>query len=220
SGRIVPLFDTMLVHQGDGSGTPTEPHHTSTPEADTSHPTTSSVPLPSLSTAPIPLVTQTNTTPIRQYSRRARIAQSSTLLTAQEEEILRLKERVQVLKDRDSVAAKHSGDDAPIKGRSVNEGEASAKRISNDSEEIARVLTSMDTATVLAGGIDRRPVTKKQKRKYYMAMIKNNLGWKVKDFKGLSFEKIKAKFAEVWKQVEDFIPTGSKEEAERLKRKG
>nr|GFD60721.1 hypothetical protein [Tanacetum cinerariifolium] len=29
-----------------------------------------------------------------------------------------------------------------------------AERISNDSEEIARVLTSMDAATVLAGGID------------------------------------------------------------------
>nr|GEV16381.1 hypothetical protein [Tanacetum cinerariifolium] len=34
------------------------------------------------------------------------------------------------------------------------------------------------------------------------------------------FEEIEAKFAEVWKQVEDFIPIGSKEENERLKRKG
>nr|GFC33529.1 hypothetical protein [Tanacetum cinerariifolium] len=44
----------------------------------------------------------------------------------------------------------------------------------------------------------RRPMTKKQKREYYMAMIIKNLGWK----------------------VEDFIPMGSKEEAKRLKRKG
>nr|GFB65487.1 ribonuclease H-like domain, reverse transcriptase, RNA-dependent DNA polymerase [Tanacetum cinerariifolium] len=82
--RIVPLFDTMLVHQGEGSGTPSEPHHTPFPE------------------------------------------------------------------DREGVAAKQSGDDTPIKGRSINEGEVAAKRISNDSEEIARVLTSMDAATVLA----------------------------------------------------------------------
>nr|GFB07926.1 synaptobrevin, longin-like domain protein [Tanacetum cinerariifolium] len=211
SGKIVPLFDTMLVHQGEGSSIPTEPYHTPSLEADKSHPTTSSIPLPSLSTAPIPLVTQTDTTPIRQYSRRARIAQSFTLPTvadeaaspvrdvskgeasprvtspaadegsmqqtiskltalctslqrqhsellakfqAQEVAILRLKERVQVLEDRGSVTAKQSGDDAPIKGRSINEGEAAAKRISNDSEEIARVLTSMDAATFLAGGID------------------------------------------------------------------
>nr|GEY67610.1 hypothetical protein [Tanacetum cinerariifolium] len=66
----------------------------------------------------------------------------------------------------------------------------------------------------------RRPWTKKQKKDYYMNVIKNNLRWKVKDFKGMTFEEIEAKFAAVWKLVEDFIPMGSKEEAERLKRKG
>nr|GFD44303.1 hypothetical protein [Tanacetum cinerariifolium] len=35
----------------------------------------------------------------------------------------------------------------------------------------------------------------------------------------MSFEEIEAKFAEVWKQVKDFIPMGSNEEAKRLKRK-
>nr|GFD01339.1 hypothetical protein [Tanacetum cinerariifolium]GFD02872.1 hypothetical protein [Tanacetum cinerariifolium] len=53
-----------------------------------------------------------------------------------------------------------------------------------------------------------------------MAVIKSNLGWRFKDFKGMTFEEIEAKFTEVWKQVEDFIPMGSKEEAERLNRKG
>nr|GFC18029.1 hypothetical protein [Tanacetum cinerariifolium] len=70
---------------------------------------------------------------------------------AQEEEIGILKERVQVLEDREAVATKQSREDAPIKGRSNNEWEAAAERISNDSEEIARVLTSMDAATILAG---------------------------------------------------------------------
>nr|GEZ16909.1 hypothetical protein [Tanacetum cinerariifolium]GEZ16911.1 hypothetical protein [Tanacetum cinerariifolium]GEZ19327.1 hypothetical protein [Tanacetum cinerariifolium] len=133
---------------GEGSGTPTEPHHTPFLEADTSsHPTTSSIPLPSIPTTPIPPVTQPDTTSIRQYSRRAMIAQSSVLPTiadepaspvrddsqgeacptdsgfiadqdratiaksstlphnsaprAQEEEISRLKEKVQVLEDRE-----------------------------------------------------------------------------------------------------------------------
>nr|GFB16379.1 hypothetical protein [Tanacetum cinerariifolium] len=194
----------MLVHQGEGSGTPTEPYHTPFPEDDTSHPTTLSILLPSIPIAPIPLVTQPDPTPIRQYSRRARIAQSSALLTiadeptspvrdvsegeacptesgfiadqdratiaksstlphdsaprAQEEEIVKLKEKVKVLEDKEDVAATQSGDDAPIKGRSINKGEVAAERIT--------------------------------------------------------------KFAEVWKQVENFIPMGSKEETERLKRKG
>nr|GFC96901.1 hypothetical protein [Tanacetum cinerariifolium] len=66
----------------------------------------------------------------------------------------------------------------------------------------------------------RKPMTKKQKREYYMTVIKSNLGWRFKDFKGMTFEEIEVKFAEVWKQVEDFIHMGSKEETERLKRKG
>nr|GFA31994.1 hypothetical protein [Tanacetum cinerariifolium] len=36
----------------------------------------------------------------------------------------------------------------------------------------------------------------------------------------MTFEEIQVKFAEVWKQVKDFIPMGSKEESERLRRKG
>nr|GEZ46424.1 synaptobrevin, longin-like domain protein [Tanacetum cinerariifolium] len=398
------IFDGM-VKNGEGSGTPTEPHHTPSPEADTSHPTTSSIPLPSLPTAPIPPVTQTDTTHIRKYSRRARIAQSFALLTvadepaslvrdvnkgeacptesgfiadqdratiaksstlphdstprvtspaadegsmqqtiseltalctslqrqhsellaqfqAREMEILRLKERVQVLEDRESVAAKQSGDDDPIKERSINEGEEAAERISNDSEEIARVLTSMDAATVLAGGIDvptgsgsiptvgppatvistgskvgptASPiVTSFLRRKGKEVMVESDTSKKQilqehinaqvtreleeqqekedmrineqisrdekvarihakEELQGMidsldrsnetiakylqeyqefaselplekridmTFEEIEAKFAEVWKKVEDFIPMGSKEEAKRLKRKG
>nr|GEY62179.1 hypothetical protein [Tanacetum cinerariifolium] len=37
---------------------------------------------------------------------------------------------------------------------------------------------------------------------------------------GMAFEEVEAKFNSVWKQMEDFIPIGSKEEAERIKRKG
>nr|GFA36391.1 hypothetical protein [Tanacetum cinerariifolium] len=276
----------------------------------------------------------------RQYS------ELQAKFQAQEEEIVKLKEMVKVLEDKEDVAVTQSRDDAPIKGRSINEGEAAAERISNDSEEIARVLTSMDAATVLSGGIDvptgsgfiptagplatvistgsefgptaspivtRRkgkevmvesdtPKKKKLqeqidaqvareleeqqekenirmneqiardaevarihveeelqgmidsldksnetiakylqeyqdfalelplekrielisdlKREYYMAVIKSNLGWRVKDFKGMTFEEIEAKFAEVLKHVENFIPMGSKEETKRLKRKG
>nr|GEX03232.1 hypothetical protein [Tanacetum cinerariifolium] len=56
-------------------------HHTPSPEATSSHHTTSLIPLPSIPTALIPTITQTDTTPIIQYSRRARIAQSSAIPT-------------------------------------------------------------------------------------------------------------------------------------------
>nr|GEV76789.1 hypothetical protein [Tanacetum cinerariifolium] len=53
-----------------------------------------------------------------------------------------------------------------------------------------------------------------------MAVIKNNLGWKVKDVKGMTFKEVEAKFNSVCKQMKDFIPMGSKEEAEKITRKG
>nr|GEY18247.1 putative ribonuclease H-like domain-containing protein [Tanacetum cinerariifolium] len=72
---------------------------------------------------------------------------------AHEVEINRLKARVKLLKDREGVAAERSKDDAPIKGRNLDEGEAAAERVSDDTEEMATVLTSMDAATVLAARV-------------------------------------------------------------------
>nr|GEY73222.1 putative ribonuclease H-like domain-containing protein [Tanacetum cinerariifolium] len=46
-----------------------------------------------------------------------------------------------------------SEDDAPIKGRSMDEGKAATERVSDDTKEMATVLTSMDAATVLASGV-------------------------------------------------------------------
>nr|GEY10160.1 hypothetical protein [Tanacetum cinerariifolium] len=210
-------------------------------------------------------------------------------------------EIVKLLEDRDGVAAVRSGDDALIKGRILDEREAAVERVSNDSEEMKTVLTSIDAATVLAGGIADVPTGKSdtlkkqkvqeqidaqvareleeqleredQKRSEQIArdaeiarihveeelqimidgldrnnetiakylqeyhqfalklpierrielisdLVKSNLGWKVKDFRGTTFEEVEAKFNSVWKQIKDFIPMGSKEEAKRIKRKG
>nr|GEU83776.1 hypothetical protein [Tanacetum cinerariifolium] len=378
----------MLVHQGEGSDTPSEPHHIPFPKSSTlstiadepaspvrdvskgeACPTESGfiadqdrATIVKSSTLPHDSATRVTSPAADEGSMQHNISELTALCTslqrqyfemqakfqAQEEEIVKLKDRVKVLEDREGVAAKQSRDDAPIKGRSINEGEAAAERISNDSEEIARVLTSMDAATVLAGGINvptgsgfiptaglpatvistgsevgptaspivtrrkgkevmvesdtpkkkklqeqidaqvsreleeqqvkesirmnehiardaevarihaeeelqgmidsldksnetttkylqeyqefaselplekrielisdlvkyqkhytkvhkfqsqqRRPMTKKQKREYYMVVIKSNLGWRFKDFKGMTFEEIEAKFAKV-----------------------
>nr|GEV82931.1 putative ribonuclease H-like domain-containing protein [Tanacetum cinerariifolium] len=84
--QTVPLFDSMLVHQGEGSGTPTEPHHTPSPKAQQSSPTApSSPPLPPITTATIPTVIPNDIPILRQYSRRARIAQSLAIPTTADE---------------------------------------------------------------------------------------------------------------------------------------
>nr|GEV26352.1 hypothetical protein [Tanacetum cinerariifolium] len=71
---------------GESSGTLTEPHHTPSPEAPQSpqHDLSSST-HPHVTTATIPTVIPTETSPLRQYTRRARIAQSSTLPTVPDE---------------------------------------------------------------------------------------------------------------------------------------
>nr|GEX22795.1 hypothetical protein [Tanacetum cinerariifolium] len=53
-----------------------------------------------------------------------------------------------------------------------------------------------------------------------MLVLKSHAGWKARHFKGMTLEEIKEKFDPVWKQFQDFIPIGSKEEVERFKRKG
>nr|GEV47972.1 hypothetical protein [Tanacetum cinerariifolium] len=88
SGRSVPLFPTMLVTMGEGSGTLTKPHHTPSPKAQQSSliaplsPTLLPVTTESITTV---IPTETHPPPLRQYTRRARIAQSSALLTAADE---------------------------------------------------------------------------------------------------------------------------------------
>nr|GEV75759.1 putative ribonuclease H-like domain-containing protein [Tanacetum cinerariifolium] len=221
---------------GEGSGTPTKPQHTPSLKAQQTSPTTHSSPLlPPVTTAtippvipsePLPTVVPPDTPHLRQYTRRARIAQSLALLPvadelasplrdvsqgeacptvssleakqdraniaktstlphdlqmqqtklvskfeAQEVEITRLKARIKLLEDREGGVAEQFGDDAPIKGRRLDEGEEAAKK-------------------------------------------------EAKDFKGMALEEIKEIFDPVWKQIHDFILIGSKEEAERFKRKG
>nr|GEW51678.1 hypothetical protein [Tanacetum cinerariifolium] len=177
---------------------------------------------------PIPTVTQSEPTPLRQYTRRARIAQSSALppvadelaspvrddtprvtslaaeegsmqqtinelmalctslqrqhsellvqFQAQEVEINRLKERVKTLEDNQGVIGAKFRDNAPIKGRRIDEEEVATERLSShteevrldewevvaertskDTEEMATVLTTMDAATVLASGATEVP---------------------------------------------------------------
>nr|GFB56198.1 hypothetical protein [Tanacetum cinerariifolium] len=205
-------------------------------------------------------------------------------------EINQLKERVKQLEEREGVTTINSRDDAPIKGRSMDEGEAATERIDAQVtreleeqlekedqrraekiarySEIARIHAEKELQSMIDGldsnnetvakyleeyhqfsselslesrielisdlvkyqdnytmiykfqSQQRKSWTKKQKRDYYMAVIRNNLGWKVKDSRGMTFEEVEAKFNSVCKQMEDFIPIEEIiEEAKSLKEK-
>nr|GEV46709.1 hypothetical protein [Tanacetum cinerariifolium] len=275
------IFDGM----GEGSGTPTESHHTPTSKA--SHSSHLELPSPSLLLVPtesLPTVIPSDNPPLRQYTRRARIAQSLALPPVADEpaspiandkmvskfeaqeleidpyicnisEINSLKARIKLLEDKDRGVVDQSRDDAPIKGRRLDKGEEAAKRVSDDIEEMATVLTSMDAASIqTSGGVQVVPTaaevatatvsiptgsgvvytasptiptsspifttatdfTPYTRRKEKEKMVESDTPKKKK----LQEQIYVQKFDPVWKQFQDFIPLGSKEEAERFKRKG
>nr|GFC77761.1 hypothetical protein [Tanacetum cinerariifolium] len=63
----------------------------------------------------------------------------------------------------------------------------------------------------------RRPMSKKQNREYYMAMIENNLGWKAKDFKDLLKQLDRDDLNQLWALVKEYLrirPATSEKEME------
>nr|GEX20636.1 ribonuclease H-like domain-containing protein [Tanacetum cinerariifolium] len=183
--QTVPLIDSMLVHQGEGSGTPTEPHHTPSPEAQQSpHTAHSSPSLLPATTETIPTSTPIEIPTLRQYSKRARIAQSSALPTAADEPASLLRDdsqgeacrtvsglkagqdmaniikplpclmtqhqgllplllmkaaMIKMLEDKDADGAEPSGEDATIKGRSLETGEEAGVERSTERGKVATV---------------------------------------------------------------------------------
>nr|GEY83990.1 hypothetical protein [Tanacetum cinerariifolium] len=79
-------------------------------------------------------------------------------INAQDLEISSLKARIKLLEDKDKGSAKLSGDDALIKGRSIEIGEEarvekSTEQGSNDTEEIVNVLTFMNAVKNLTSEV-------------------------------------------------------------------
>nr|GEY81035.1 reverse transcriptase domain-containing protein [Tanacetum cinerariifolium] len=82
----------------------------------------------------------------------------ATKIEAQDLEISNLKARIKLFEDKDRGSAEPFGDDAPIKGRSIEIGEEvrverSTELGSNDTKEMVNVLSSMEAANILTSGV-------------------------------------------------------------------
>nr|GEW78596.1 hypothetical protein [Tanacetum cinerariifolium] len=113
-----------------------------------------------------------------------------------------------------------------IKEQMAREDQRS-EQITRDAE-IARIHAE-EELQMLIDGLDRnneyqaqqrRPLSKKQQREFYISVLKSHYGWKIKHFRGMILEEIREKFLPVWKQIEDFVSMASTEEGKRIKRKG
>ncbi|GJT12105.1 hypothetical protein Tco_0859147 [Tanacetum coccineum] len=68
--------------------------------------------------------------------------------------------------------------------------------------------------------LQHRPISVAEVRKNMIMYLKNQGGYKMKDFKGMSYDDIRPIFKNVWEQVHSFVPMDSEEEVQRLKRAG
>ncbi|GJX31245.1 hypothetical protein Tco_0241100 [Tanacetum coccineum] len=66
--------------------------------------------------------------------------------------------------------------------------------------------------------LQNRPRSVAEVRKNMMVYLKNQGGYKMKDFKGISYDDIRLIFEKVWDQIHSFVPMDYEEEVQRLKR--
>nr|GFB23570.1 hypothetical protein [Tanacetum cinerariifolium] len=194
----------------EGSGTPSEPHHTPFPEAKTSHPTTSSIPLLSIPTVPIPSITQPVTTPIIQYLRRARIAQSFALPTIVDEPASPVRD----VSEGEACPTKSgfiADQDRATIVKSSTLPHDSAPRVTSPATDEGKLISDLVkyqdnySKVYKFQSQQRRPMTKKQKKEYYMAAIKSNLGWRFKDFKDLLKQLDREDLSQLWALVKEYL---------------
>nr|GEW92122.1 hypothetical protein [Tanacetum cinerariifolium] len=196
--------------------------------------------------------------------------QMATKIKGQDLEIFCLKARIKLLEDKDKGSADLSGDDAPIKRKSMEIEEVGGSS-SYQFSPVAEVLTvgvptvsglvptvsAIFTTASVVTPYSRRPreISAKDKvareMKEEIARDNQRMNEQIardaeiarihaeKELKmmidgldrnneviarhlqeGMALEEIKEKFIPVWKQFEDFLPMASKEEGERVKRKG
>nr|GEY48021.1 hypothetical protein [Tanacetum cinerariifolium] len=100
----------------------------------------------------------------------------------------------------------------------TRENQRLSEQLARDSK-IAR-LHAKEELKIMIEGLDKsNEVIAKHLRKYEQAAADLSVGEKLELIR-MTLEQTKEKFIPVWKQYEDFIPTSSKEESERVKRQG
>ncbi|GJZ33702.1 hypothetical protein Tco_0579138 [Tanacetum coccineum] len=68
--------------------------------------------------------------------------------------------------------------------------------------------------------LERKNLSVAEVKKNMIMYLKNQGGYKMKDFKGMSYDDIRPIFEKIWDQIHSFVPMDSKEEVQRLKRAG
>ncbi|GJX83156.1 hypothetical protein Tco_0332637 [Tanacetum coccineum] len=130
------------------------------------------------------------------------------------EEAIRLQEHI------DEEERKRIARDAEIAKQLQEEYDKARKKEFVTKVDIAHVIDWNDPFVIRYHALQNRPRSVAEVRKNMMVYLKNQGGYKMKDFKGMSYDDIRLIFKKVWDQIHSFVPMDFEEEVQRLKRAG
>ncbi|GJW29265.1 hypothetical protein Tco_0046140 [Tanacetum coccineum] len=130
------------------------------------------------------------------------------------EEAIRLQEQI------DEEERKRIARDAKIAKQLQEEYDKARKKEAVAEVDTAHVIDWNDPSIIRYHALQHRPRSVAEVRKNMIMYLKNQGGYKIKDFKGMSYDDIRPIFEKVWDQVHSFVPMDSEEEVQRLKRAG
>ncbi|GKB03369.1 integrase, catalytic region, zinc finger, CCHC-type containing protein [Tanacetum coccineum] len=130
------------------------------------------------------------------------------------EEAIRLQEQI------DEEERKRIARDAEIAKQLQEEYDKAGKKEVVAEVDTAHVIDWNDPSVIRYHALQHRPRSVAEVRKNMIMYLKNQGGYKMKDFKGMSYDDIRPIFKKVWDQFYSFVPMDSEEEVQRLKRAG
>ncbi|GJU41648.1 hypothetical protein Tco_1194605 [Tanacetum coccineum] len=142
----------------------------------------------------------------------------------QEQDRLRLEEAIRLQEQLDEQERQMLSRDAEIAQRLQEEinvvvaQETSAQ--TKQSKEKEQDIDWSNPSVIRYHALQLRPRPVAEVRKNMCIYLKNQGGYTMKDFKGMSYDDIMPIFEKVWDQINTFVPMDSELEVQRLKRKG
>ncbi|GJX60167.1 hypothetical protein Tco_0291557 [Tanacetum coccineum] len=130
------------------------------------------------------------------------------------EEAIRLQEQI------DEEERKRIARDAKIAKQLQEEYDKAGKKEVVAEVDTANVINWNDPSIIRYHALQNRPRSVAEVGKNMLMYLKNQGGYKMKDFKGMSNDDIRPIFGNLWDQVHSFMPMDSEEEVQRLKRAG
>ncbi|GJS82665.1 hypothetical protein Tco_0749206 [Tanacetum coccineum] len=137
-----------------------------------------------------------------------------------QEERLGYKEAIRLQEQINEEERKRIARDAEIAKQLPKEYDKVGKKESVTEVDIAHVIDWDDPVVIRYHALQNKPRSVADVRKNMMVYLKNQGGYKIKDFKGMSYDDIRPIFEKVWDQIHSFMPMDSEEEVKRLKRAG